>query len=285
MKRELRDKRILITGASSGIGRALALECAARGARVLLAARTVEALDEAADRIRANGGVAVVRPADVTVPRDREEMFATAIREFGGLDVLVNNAGVAAHGHFVDLPPEILRRTMELNFFALAECCRLAIPILAEGRAPLIVNVSSMAGRRGVPAWTDYSASKFAVCGFSEALRAELVRFGVDLTLVVPGLTNSNFGRHLMARRGRMPARFDHGLSPEVVARKIADAMQRGKHEVRIERDARLLLFVNWLAPRFVDWRMARIVRRLYAREIEQRRRGSAASPFPAEAA
>lgn len=284
MKRTLRDKRILITGASSGIGRALAFECAARGARVLLAARSVAALEEAADQIRAGGGVALVRPADVTVARDREEMFAAAMQEFGGLDVLVNNAGVAAHGHFVDLTPDILRRTMELNFFALAECCRAAIPMLAEGRAPLIVNVSSMAGRRGVPAWADYSASKFAVCGFSEALRAELVRFGVDLTLVVPGLTNSNFGRRLMARQGRMPARFDHGLPPEVVARKIADAMQRGKHEIRIERDARLLLLVNWLAPRFVDWRMARIVRRLYASEIEQRRRPPA-SPSPAEAA
>lgn len=271
MRRSLKDKRILITGASSGIGRALALECSHRGARVVLVARSVAELDQVAEQIRRSGGDAVVAPADVTTPRGRRNAFRIAEESFRGLDILVNNAGVAAHGHFIDLDPEILRKTMELNFFAMAENCRLAIPILASGREPMIVNVSSMAGRRGVPAWTEYSASKFAVCGFSEALRAELVRFGVDLMLVVCGLTNSNFGKHLMAREGRLPAKFDSGLPPQTVARKIADGMERGKHELRIERDARLLLFVNWLAPRFVDWRMAKIVRRLYEREIESR--------------
>jgi len=271
MRRTLKDKRIVITGSSSGIGRALAIESARRGARVALAARSVGELDQVAEEIRRSGGTALVVPTDVTNPSDRERLFDAAQQEFGGLDILVNNAGVAAHGHFIDLSPEILRQTMELNFFATAENCRLAIPILAQGREPMIVNVSSMAGRRGVPAWTDYAASKFAVCGFSESLRAELVRFGIDLMLVVPGLTKSNFGKHLLARHGRLPAKFDSGLTPETVASLISNGMERGKHELRIERDARLLLFVNWLAPRFIDWRMAKIVKRLYSKEIAER--------------
>lgn len=271
MRRSLKDKRIIITGSSSGIGRALAIDTARRGARLILAARNVGELDQVAEQIRQSGGEAIVVPTDVTQPDERERLFETAQREMGGLDILVNNAGIAAHGHFIDLSSEILRQTMELNFFAMAENCRLAIPLLAKGHQPMIVNVSSMAGRRGVPAWTDYSASKFAVCGFSEALRAELVRFGIDLMLVVPGLTKSNFGKHLLARHGRLPAQFDSGLSPETVAALMARGMERGKHELRIERDARLLLFINWLAPRFIDRQMAKVVKRLYAKEIAER--------------
>jgi short-subunit dehydrogenase len=279
MRRTLAGKRVIITGASSGIGRALGVELAGRGARVVLAARQVAELDQVAEQIRRAGGQAWVVPTDVTQEEDRARLFGTVQKELGGLDILINNAGTAAHGHFIDLEPQILRQTMELNFFAMAENCRRAIPILAEGDAPMIVNVSSMTGRRGVPAWTEYSASKFAICGFSEALRAELVRFGIDLMLVVPGLTRSNFGKHLLARQGRMPARFDSGLQPEVVARLIARGMEKGKHEIRMERDARLLLFVNWLAPRFVDWRMGQVVRKLYKEEIAERARRQSLKP------
>lgn len=272
MRRTLFGKRMLITGASSGIGRALALAAAARGARVAVASRSADRLAELAAEIETRSGEAIAVRADVTVPKEREEMFRRVTDHFGGLDILVNNAGVAAHGHFIDLDPGILRRIMEVNFFAYAENCRLAIPILAEGNQPLIANVSSMAGRRGVPAWSEYSASKFAVCGFSEALRAELARFEIDLLLVIPGLTRSDLGSNMLAHKGRMPADHEGGLPAEVVARKMLDGMERNKHELRIERDARLLLFVNWLMPRFVDWRMAKVVRRLYADEIARRR-------------
>jgi short-subunit dehydrogenase len=271
MRRKLQGKRILITGASSGIGRALGCAAVLRGAQVALVARSADRLNETVTQLRREGATAIAIPADVTVPGDRQRMFATVQQEFGGLDILVNNAGVGAHGHFIDLDPEILRKVMEVNFFAYAENCRLAIPILESGDQPLIVNVSSMAGRRGVPAWSEYSASKFAVCGFSEALRAELVRFGIDLMLVVPGLTQTELGPHMLAHKGRLPANHEGGLPAEVVAEKILDGMIRNKHELRVEKDARLLLFVNWLAPRFVDWRMAKVVRRLYEKEIAQR--------------
>lgn len=276
MRRSLAGKRVLITGASSGIGRALSLLAARRGAKVILAARSTDDLARLAQEILDAGGEAIAVPTDVTSAAARQRMFDRAVERWGGLDVLINNAGVAAHGHFVDLDPEILRQTMEVNFFAAAENCRLAIPLLADGEQPIIVNISSMAGRRGVPAWSEYSASKFAVCGFSEALRAELARFDIDLLLVVPGLTQSNFGRHLLAKKGRMPARFDKGLPPEIVAERIIAGIEKNRSELRIERDARLLLFVNWLAPRFVNWRLRRLVARLYAPEIaEQRRRRS----------
>lgn len=261
------------------------MEAARQGASVVAAARTQERLDSLVNEIQASGGEAIAVRADVTVDEDRRQMFETACREFGGLDILINNAGVAAHGHFIDLDSDILRKTMEVNFFAVAECCRLAIPILTEGSQPLIINISSMAGRRGVPAWSEYSASKFAVCGFSEALRAELARFDIDLMLVVPGLTSSDFGEHLLARKGRMPANFSGGLSPQTVAERILAGARKNKKELRLEKDARLLLLVNWMMPRFVDRQMAKVVRKLYAKEIAELRERKAEKSRPVPAA
>ena len=111
----------------------------------------------------------------MTSDADRRRLLDAAVERFGGLDVLINNAGVASFGHFADCTEAILRQVMEVNFFAPAELIRLAIPILTRGRQPAIVNVASMCGRRGMPAWSEYSASKFALCGLTEALRGELV--------------------------------------------------------------------------------------------------------------
>ena len=277
MRRQIRGKRILITGASSGIGRAMAIASGKRGARLILAARSLNRLGQLAEDLHEKGIEAVPIVSDVTRDEDRQAMFRKAIDELGGLDILVNNAGIGAFGHFVDLSPDILRQTMEVNFFAMAESCRLAVPILADGSQPLIVNVSSRAGRRGIPAWTDYSASKFAVSGFSEALRAELVRFNIDLLLVVPGLVTSEFSNNLLARKGRFPLPT-HGLSADVAADRILRAMERNKKELRMEWGARMILFLNWLVPRFLDRQMARVVSRLYSDEILKRSLGKAKS-------
>jgi short-subunit dehydrogenase len=280
-RRDLRGKRFLVTGGSSGIGRAIAGEAASRGARVAIVSRSEAKVHAAVAELSAAGAEAIGISADVTVPDDRRRMIAEVRGRWGGLDVLVNNAGVGAHGHFIDLGPDILRRIFEVNFFATAECCREAIPTLSFGREPAIVNVGSMTGRRGVPAWADYSASKFAVSGFSEALRAELVRFDIHLMLVTPGLTKSNLTASLLARKGRLPLHEQRGIEPAVVARAALNGLERNRNEVRVEREARLLLFINWLMPRYVDWRMAKVVRGLYAAELEelQRRRESAAKP------
>ena len=283
MRRDLTGKRIIITGASSGIGRALAEKLGARGSRLMLLARSEGKLAGIADSIDDAGGECHWRRCDVTDEIDRSNAFAAADDLLGGLDVLVNNAGVAAHGHFVDLTPEILRRVMEVNFFATAECCRLAIPRLARGDDPAIVNVASRTGRRGLPGWCEYAASKFAVCGFSESLRAELARFDVELTLVVPGLTASSLGGNLLARRGRKPIGFAGGLPPERMAERIVRAVERRKAEIRVGRDARLLLWLDALFPRLIDRKLHRIVADLYPQEIadlraERRYRADAAT-------
>ncbi|HZY88638.1 MAG TPA: SDR family oxidoreductase [Gemmataceae bacterium] len=265
MGRDLRGRRILITGASGGIGRRLAERAAAAGARLVLTARSADRLDELAHALGAGGADVVPVAADVTSDADRRRLLDTAVERLGGLDVLVNNAGVASFGHFADSSEAVLRQVMEVNFFAPAELIRRAAPLLMEGHQPAVVNVASMCGRRGVPAWSEYSASKFALCGLTEALRGELARFDIDVLLIVPGLTRTDLGRHMLRNEGRMRIDFDGGMAPERVADAVLDALRRNRTETVLGGDARWILRVNRYLPRLVDTLMARRVKKLYA--------------------
>jgi short-subunit dehydrogenase len=267
MVRDLQGRRILITGASSGIGHALAGQAAGAGARVLLTARSAPRLTEIAQKLAKPGTEVFTFAADVTSDQDRHRLVETATQRLGGLDVLVNNAGVASFGHFADSSEAVLRQIMEVNFFAPAELIRLLVPVLARGRQPAIVNVSSMCGRRGLPAWTEYSASKFALCGLSEALRAELVRFGIDVLLVVPGLTRTGLGENLLRNDGRMKIDFAHGMPPDAVAAAVLQSLRCNRSEAVLGGEARWLLRVNRFMPGLLDRLIARKVRRLYASE------------------
>jgi NAD(P)-dependent dehydrogenase (short-subunit alcohol dehydrogenase family) len=203
--------------------------------------------------------------ADVTSEADRQHLLQTVVDRWGGLDVLINNAGVASWSHFSDSTEAILRQIMEVNFFAPAELIRLAIPVLLRGQQPAIVNISSMCGRRGMPAWTEYSASKFALCGLTEALRGEMARFDIDVLLVLPGLTRSDLARHLLRNEGRAKIDFTAGMPPETVAGRILRAINKNRTETVVGGDARWMLRVNRFFPRLVDWLIARRIRKLYA--------------------
>ena len=203
MKREIRGSRAIVTGASSGIGREVARELARQGAMVVLTARRQDRLQELAGQIAAEGGRAEFVAGDITDPAVRAAAIETARKSFGGLDILVNNAGVGALGPFDTAEPERVRRVMEVNFFALVEMTRLALPLLKEGRRPILVNVGSILGHRGVPHNSEYAASKFAVHGFSESVRAEWAALGIDVLVVSPGTTETEFfDKVIEAQRG-----------------------------------------------------------------------------------
>jgi short-subunit dehydrogenase len=265
MTRDLIGRRVLLTGGSSGIGRSVAEQLAQAGSRVAVVARSADKLESLAKILTSRGGEAVAIVADITSAADRRRALDSAVERLGGLDVLINNAGVGSFGHFVDCSETILRQVMEVNFFAPAELIRLAIPILASGSEPAIVNVASMCGRRGVPAWSEYSASKFALCGLSEALRAELVRFGIDVLVIVPGLTRSDLNRHLLRNTGRMDIRFDQGMPPEHVAAGIVRALVKNRSETVLGSEAKWMLRLNRWLPRILDRLIARKIRKLYA--------------------
>jgi short-subunit dehydrogenase len=276
-RRTIAGSRMLITGASQGIGRALAEEAAARGARVLAAARSADLLAELSASARARGLPVEVVAADVTRPDDRQKMADEALRLFGGLDVLVNNAGVGATGHFAEAAPERLRRIMEVNLFGLTETTRVCLPLLRQGNRPAVVNISSIAAKRGIPARSEYSASKFAVQGFSEALRSELAAEGIDVLVVNPGLTQTNFSQNMIEQKAKQPMDHLRGMSAEAVARAVLRAVERGRHDTTLTLKGKLLSWVSGLLPRLADWYAARRVRALFRDEIDERRRRRAA--------
>lgn len=270
-RRNLQGKRAILTGASSGIGRELALALAQQGVSLVLVARREEKLQSLAHEIETrpcnspkfpgcnSGACATISiPGDITDPSTRDAAIVAASERFGGLDLLINNAGTSAHGRFVDAGEDRLRRIMEVNFFSAAELTRKAVPLLQQGRQPVIVNVGSVLGRRGVPHNSEYCASKFALVGWSEAIYPELARLGIDILLVNPGTTDTEFFDHLIEKQGETPWPKQKGVPTDKVAAAIVRAIERGKREIVPSWKGRALVCLNRVAPRFVDRLMRR---------------------------
>ncbi|MBN2217811.1 MAG: SDR family oxidoreductase [Pirellulales bacterium] len=257
-KHEISGSRAIVTGASSGIGRALAVELVRQGASVVACARRADRLDALRADLESAGGSLATVAGDVTDPVVRKRLVDTAVERFNGLDILVNNAGVGAMGRFEEADPDRLRRVMEVNFFAPVELIRLALPILASGTQPIIVNVSSILGLRATPYSSEYSASKFAIQGFSEALRTELVRRRIDVLVVNPGTTDTEFFDVVLEKTGE-PSWPEHkAVTPEAVAAATIRAIRRGRHAIIPYRWGKVFCWLNRLSPRLMDAIMAR---------------------------
>lgn len=269
--RNLAGMRLLVTGASEGIGRAIAKEAVKRGCRVLAVARKQPDLDSLAAEVIAEGGKLEVLAGDITRGDDHRAMADAMTARFGGADVLVNNAGIGATGHFMDSDPDTLRRIFETNYFGTVELIRVFIPLLKAGNRPAIVNISSVLGRKGWPGRSLYSASKFALAGFSDALRAELDRFGVGVIVINPGLTQTNFSKNLLERKARVQLDHLRGMTAETVAIKTLDQLAADRDELTLTRQGRLLVFFNRFAPRLIDLIGKRKVRKVFAEEIAER--------------
>ncbi|MCI0334608.1 MAG: SDR family NAD(P)-dependent oxidoreductase [Planctomycetes bacterium] len=256
--RRLTNRRALVTGASSGIGRALAVELARRGVDLVLLARREERLAEVAKQVAAFNRRAIPIVGDVTDADARRRALDAARDELGGLDILVNNAGVAAHGRFAEASPERIRPIMEVNFFAPVELIREAIPLLRAGVQPMVVNIGSILGERGSPHKSEYSASKFALHGFSQAVRPELARLGIDVLVVAAGPTETEHFDVLLEGTAELPWGNPPRQPAEAVARTIVRAIERGRRDVVTGWRSRLLLLANRLFPGVVDRVMAR---------------------------
>lgn len=256
--RTLTDRRALVTGASSGIGRALAIELARRGVDLVLVARREDRLVEVAGDIRKLGRRAVTVAGDVTDAAVRRRALEAAANELGGLDILVNNAGVAAHGRFADANPGRLRPIMEVNFFAAAEFTREALPLLRAGGQPVVVNIGSVLGYRGAPHKSEYSASKFALYGLSQAIRPELATIGVDLLVATIGPTDTEHFDTLLEEHGEMPWGNPRRKPAEAVARSIVRGIERGRGEIFTHWSGWWWVLLNRLSPWLVDRIMAR---------------------------
>jgi short-subunit dehydrogenase len=237
----LKGKTALITGASSGIGRAAAVELARRGADLIIGARRAELLENVAAECRALGVRCTPIAADVTNRDDCAKLIAAAPR----IDILVNNAGFAIFEAIEAARPEDLEAMMQTDYFGTVWCTQAVLPQMLARREGTIVNVASIAGIMGYARMGGYCATKFAVIGFSEALRDEVIGRGVRVQLVCPGTTNTDF--FVKAERGKMPgaSRLILAVKPERVARVVADACEGG----------RFMRIVPWTAGVFMKFK------------------------------
>lgn len=253
MKERFRDKVVIITGASSGIGRDTAIRFAGEGARVVLAARSQEGLEETARML--GGRESLVIPTDVTKRDEVDRLIMETIERYVWIDILVNNAGVGYFGPVVTMPSEEVERLIRVNFFGVVNCIQATLPHMIERRQGQIINVSSVVGKRAFDNIAIYSASKFAVNGLTEALRLEVARYRIDVVLVCPIATDTPFFERcgsdgMTPKKTRSPV----VMGVEEVGKTIVNAAAKRKREVVLSRSARLFLWMNALMPGVVDW-------------------------------
>ena len=259
--KNLRDQTIVITGASSGIGLATARMAASRGARVLLTSRNEHDLQKVTREICARGGRAGFAVADVADPQAMDRVAEAAIREFGGLDTWINNAGVSIYGKLTEVPLPDKRQVFETNFWGVVHGCRTAVKHLrATGGA--IINIGSVVSDRAVPVQGIYSASKHAVMGYTDALRMELEHddLPISVTLVKPSSIDTPFLDHARNYMIEAPNLSPPVYDPDVVARAILKCAERPVREITVGGGGRLLAVMGRVAPRTMDRYMERVM-------------------------
>lgn len=254
----------IVTGASMGLGRALSLELARRGAEVVLTARSRLALIDVAREVEAVGGTARVEPGDVTRKADLSRVVAAAIEDFGRVDVMVNNAGYGLTSFVEDIPEDELDGIWAVNVKGVLFGVQAVLPQMKAQGDGVIVNMGSVVGRRSVPAYGAYCMSKFAVAALSESLRAEVRRFGVHVLQAEPGLTETRFAenRHIVGEHPRRAPGTP--MKADVAARRIATAIERRKDRVSLGASGRAMILMNKLAPGLVNRMFERHVARTY---------------------
>jgi short-subunit dehydrogenase len=261
----MKDRRIILTGASEGIGRALALALASRGARLALAARDRERLESLAQECRTRGGEALAVPTDVTNQQDLEWLVAETVKSFGGLDAVIHNAGITMWSRFDALQDfTIFERIMEVNYLAPVRLTALTLPHLRQSRG-LIVAVASLAGLTGVPERSGYAASKHAMIGFFDSLRIELAGTGVDVSVVAPDFVVSEIHKRAIGPDGEplgaSPMMQQKIMTADECAARIVRAMEKRQRLLLMSRRGRLGRWLKLLAPAVIDRIAARAIR------------------------
>lgn len=257
-----KDKVIIVTGASSGIGLASATRFASLGAKVVLAARSIDKLEKIAEEIneRFNSQQPTAKvlcvKTDVTKEEDCKNLVEQTVKHFGKIDVLVNNAGISMRAVFKDMDLGVMRSLMDTNFWGTVYCTKYALPYLLESKGS-VVGVISTAGYVGLPARTAYSASKFAVRGFLETLRIEHLYDGLHVMIFAPGFTTSNIRNVALTAdgspQGETPRNEERMMSAERVAKIMARGIFRRKTHMVLTPLGKATLFANRRLPRVTD--------------------------------
>lgn len=262
MSYDFRDRVVLVTGASSGIGAATAEAFARAGAAVALTGRNIEELEKIAASLRASGGKVNFSHLDVT---NRAEVFDVIYKvagQLGKIDILVNNAGIGQCLPIEEVSEADTQRIIDTNVMGVIHCTQAVVPIMRKQGGGQIVNVASTVGHKGVPFLSMYCATKFAVRGLTESLRLELQRDRIEVIGVSPGTTDTNFFKRATTNDKGWWLKAPHKSSAASVARSILSACARHKREVVLTPEGRAMVFLNKLAPRFVDFMTLKVATR-----------------------
>lgn len=256
-KIKMKDKVVIVTGASSGIGLSTATEFAHLGAKVVLAARSADLLREICDRLTASGSDVMYVVTDVTKEEDCKNLVTRTIEKHGHIDILVNNAGLSMRALFQDVDLTVLKRLFDVNFWGAVYCTRYALPYLIECKGS-VVGVSSVAGFVGLPGRTGYSASKYALHGFLETLRIENLKTGLHVLILCAGFTKSDIRKKALTADGNpqgfTPREEEKMMTPEEVARALVRAVKRRRNYVILTLEGKMTALVKRIAPRLLEY-------------------------------
>ncbi|MGB0525549.1 MAG: SDR family oxidoreductase [Flammeovirgaceae bacterium] len=252
----MKDKVVIITGGSSGIGKALAHEYGGKGAKIVVTGRRQAPLDQTVEELQQAGIEAYAIQADASIEDDNKRMAALTIEKYGRIDVLINNAGISMRALFEDLDLAVIKKVMDINFWGVVYATKYCLPSIIEHKGS-IIGISSIAGYRGLPARAGYSASKFALNGFLEVLRTEMLKKGVHILTACPGFTASNIRNEALSsdgsKQGESPRDEGKMMTAEECAARIYRANQKRKKILILTTQGKLTVFLNKLFPSMMD--------------------------------
>ena len=252
----MKNKLVIITGASSGIGEACAIAFANKGANIVIAARNMDKLNVVADKVKKIGVEVLAVKCDVAIQSDCENMVNQTLTKFGRIDGLINNAGISMRAVFNDMEVDVLERVMNINFYGTVYCTKYALPHILKNKGS-VVGVSSIAGYVGLPARTGYSASKFAMQGFLEALRTENLKNNLHVMVACPGFTASNIRNTALSSdgsvQGESPRDEQKMMTAEAVAEHIVKGVEKRKRTLVLTGQGKLVVFLSKWFPSFVE--------------------------------
>jgi len=252
----MKDKVVIITGGTSGIGRALAFEFGRNGSKIVITGRNGEALATTLDELKGKGIDALGVVADATLPDDNIRMASETMKKFGRIDILINNAGISMRAIFEEVDIDVIRKVMDVNFYGAVYATRYCLAEIIRNKGS-IIGISSIAGFRGLPARTGYSASKFALNGFLESLRTELLHSGVHVLTACPGFTASNIRKRSLtldgSSQGESPRQEEKMMSAEECAAHIYRATVKRKRTLILTLQGKFVVFLNKWFPSLAD--------------------------------
>jgi short-subunit dehydrogenase len=252
----MKDKVVIVTGGTSGIGKALAFQFGRNGSKIVVTGRKEGPLEETKSELESAGIQSLAIRSDVTVEEDVKIMVKKTINHFDTIDILINNAGISMRAIFEDVDLDVIHKVMEINFFGAVNATKYALPYIIKSKGS-VIGISSIAGYRGLPGRVGYSASKFALQGFLEVLRTEMIYKGVHVLTACPGFTSSNIRKTALSSdgtvQGESPREEDNMMSAEECAARIYKATKKRKKILTLTAQGKMTVLLNKLFPGFMD--------------------------------